>query len=52
MKQSIRRRNPKIVGIGGMKCYCCTCGKPKKSKKLISRIERRKNKQVINYEED
>jgi hypothetical protein len=50
MKTSIRRPDTKIVGKGGMRCYCCTTGKPRDSKLLITRRDRRTSKQFIKVE--
>lgn len=45
MKESIRRKDKKLIGIGGMRCPCCTPAKPAETKEMISRKARRKAKQ-------
>lgn len=46
MKRSIKTRNKNVVGIGGIKCPCCS-PRPQEAKKQISRIERRRIKRVL-----
>lgn len=46
MKQSIRRKS-KLIEIGGIGCACCTPFTRKKTKKIISKIDRRKIKQDL-----
>lgn len=46
----MKRRDKKVVQIGGILCPCCTIGKPCKCKKAISRRDRRKVKQTIKGE--
>lgn len=50
MQVSIKTKT-KMIGQGGINCPCCTPGTKKQTKKLITRINRRKAKQNINKEE-
>lgn len=52
MKESIRRKDKKLVGIGGMRCPCCTPAKPAETKVMLSRSLRRKGKQELNARQD
>lgn len=36
-----------IIGCGGIKCACCTKGKPSVTKKLTARFNRQKAKKVL-----
>lgn len=47
---SMKRRNKKYVGIGGIRCPCCTSGKKSEVKRDVSRTERRSQKQELRKE--
>ena len=40
-----------MIGQGGVNCPCCTPAKKKETKKLITRINRRKEKQKIKQDD-
>lgn len=52
-RRAISHKLGAVVGIGGIHCYCCTSGKPSKSKRLWNRITRRiANAAVRRYREE
>ena len=36
-----------VVGIGGIHCPCCTLGKPKESRILWNRLDRRRSRREL-----